>query len=57
VLVEGMARKGEGVYMGRDRGNRKILFPGEESLVGRLVPVRIEKAATTIVFGKIVPAE
>jgi tRNA-2-methylthio-N6-dimethylallyladenosine synthase len=54
VLVEGMARKGEGVYMGRDRGNRKILFPGDAGLIGRLVSVRIEKAATTVVSGKII---
>ena len=54
VLVEGVARKGDGVYMGRDRGNRKILFPGDATLVGHLVPVRIEKASTTVLSGKVV---
>jgi tRNA-2-methylthio-N6-dimethylallyladenosine synthase len=54
VLVEGPARRGDGVFMGRDRGNRKILFQGDASLVGRLVSVRIEKATPAILTGSVV---
>jgi tRNA-2-methylthio-N6-dimethylallyladenosine synthase len=53
VLVEGVARKGEGIYVGRDRGNRKILFPGNGDLVGKLVRVLVEKATTTVATGRV----
>ena len=43
VLVEGPARKGEGMYSGRARGNRKVNFSGTPRLIGKLVPVEIEK--------------
>ncbi|MDR1498298.1 MAG: tRNA (N6-isopentenyl adenosine(37)-C2)-methylthiotransferase MiaB [Puniceicoccales bacterium] len=54
VLVEGRARRGEGVFMGRNRGNRKVLFPGTADMEGRLLPVRISRATTTVVFGDVV---
>ncbi|MDR2862838.1 MAG: tRNA (N6-isopentenyl adenosine(37)-C2)-methylthiotransferase MiaB [Puniceicoccales bacterium] len=56
VLVEGPARKGDGVYMGRNRGNRKILFPGSAQLAGEFVPVRIVRATATVLYGEIVDA-
>ena len=53
VLVEGAARKGEGLFMGRNRGFRKIVFPGSERLIGQLVPVTIHRATTTTLFGEL----
>ena len=54
VLVESPARKGEGMYSGRTRGNRKVIFPGSARLIGELVPVEIEKASTSSLYGSLV---
>ena len=53
ILVEGPARKGEGMYMGRTRGFRKVIFPGSERLVGELVPVRIDESSVTTLKGQL----
>ena len=53
ILVEGPARKGEGMYQGRTPGFRKVVFPGSEQLVGQLVEVQIEEATTTILKGQL----
>lgn len=53
VLLEGPARKGEGLYMGRNPGNRKILVPAAGRLVGECVPVRIEEASVTTLKGQL----
>ena len=53
ILVEGPARKGEGMYMGRTRGFRKVIFPGSERLVGELVPVRIGESSVTTLKGQL----
>ena len=50
VLVEGPDRKGSG-FMGRTRGNRVVHFPAAERLVGELVPVRITRATTAVLYG------
>ena len=52
VLVEGPDKKGLG-FMGRTRGNRIVHFPGHERLVGELVPVRIERASTAVLYGQL----
>ena len=57
VLVEGPARKGEGCYMGRTRGYRKIIFPATERLVGELVPVRIDDVSVSTLLGSLVISE
>jgi tRNA-2-methylthio-N6-dimethylallyladenosine synthase len=54
VLVEGPARKGEGILMGKNRGYRKVLFPAPAHLIGQLVPIRIQKATTTVLHGEVV---
>jgi len=54
VLVEGPAKKGEGMYAGRNRGFRKIIFPGSERLAGQLVPVKITRASVSTLFGELV---
>lgn len=53
VLVEGPARKGEGMFMGRNRGFRKVVFAGTPRLIGQLVPVRITEASVTTVKGEL----
>lgn len=53
VLVEGPARKGEGLFMGRNPGNRKVIFPGNPRLIGESVPVRIQEATVTILKGEL----
>ena len=56
VLVEGPDQKGLR-YMGRTRGNRVVHFAGTERLIGRLVPVRIERATTSVLYGEPAGAE
>ena len=54
ILVEGPARRGEGLFIGRTSGNRKAVFPGRERLIGELVQVRIEDASTSTLHGSLV---
>ena len=54
VLVEGLARHGNGMYVGRTRGYRKVIFPGKERLVGELVSVKIEEASASNLKGVLV---
>ena len=53
VLVEGPARKGEGMFMGRNPGNRKLIFPATGRLVGQIVPVRVTDATVSILMGEL----
>ncbi len=52
VLVEGPARKGEGMLQGRTRGFRKVVFPGRERQIGEIIPVRIDSASVTTLNGQ-----
>ena len=52
VLVEGPDRKALR-YSGRTRGNRLVHFAGNERLVGELVPVRIARASTAVLYGEL----
>ena len=54
VLVEGPARRGERMFVGRTRGYRKVIFPGRERLVGELLPIRIEEATASRLMGSLV---
>ncbi|QYY36780.1 tRNA (N6-isopentenyl adenosine(37)-C2)-methylthiotransferase MiaB [Ruficoccus sp. ZRK36] len=54
VLVEGPARRGENRFTGRTRGYRKVVFDGNERLVGQLVPVTIREATVTTLDGELV---
>ena len=38
------------MYMGRTRGYRKVVFPGNERLVGELIPVSINDASVSTLF-------
>jgi len=44
VLVEGTSKKSSQDWMGRTRTNKIVNFPGPSDLLGKTVPVRIEKA-------------
>ncbi len=44
VLVDGPAPHGEGLLSGRARNNKQLIFPGNPSLTGSLVTVRLTEA-------------
>jgi tRNA-2-methylthio-N6-dimethylallyladenosine synthase len=52
VLVEGPDRTGRR-YSGRTRGNRIVHFDASERLVGQLVPVKIERVSTAVLYGSL----
>lgn len=54
VLIEGPAKRGDGMFMGRTRGFRKVILPASERLVGQLVPVRIQSATASTLMGELV---
>lgn len=54
VLFEGPARKGEDMFVGRTRGHRKVIVKATPRLIGQLVPVRIQRATTSTLFGELV---
>lgn len=51
VLLEGPARKGDGMFMGRNPGNRKVLVQASPRLVGEIVPVQIKEATVSVILG------
>ncbi len=54
ILVEGPARKGENMFMGRNPQFRKVIFPASERLVGELVQVKILESSVTTLKGELV---
>jgi tRNA-2-methylthio-N6-dimethylallyladenosine synthase len=55
VLVEGRDKTGQR-FTGRTRGNRVCVFDAEPRLVGELVPLRIERATVSTLYGELVVA-
>jgi tRNA-2-methylthio-N6-dimethylallyladenosine synthase len=53
VLVEGPDKNG-GRYTGRTRGNRVCVFDANPRLVGELVPLKIERASVSTLYGELV---
>ncbi len=53
ILVEGLDKKG-GLLEGRTRTNYIVHFPGEASLIGRIVRVRLERSGTIHMIGELV---
>lgn len=53
VLVEGYLPE-KGVYYGKTRDFRTVLFPGEASLVGKMVQVKVELASPGALMGEVV---
>ncbi len=52
VLVEGPSAKRPEIMTGRARDNRTVLFGGDRSLIGSLVPVRLTAAHTWTMLGE-----
>jgi tRNA-2-methylthio-N6-dimethylallyladenosine synthase len=52
VLVEGRDKKGLR-YTGRTRGNRVVHFAASDRLIGELVPVRIARVSTAVLYGEL----
>jgi tRNA-2-methylthio-N6-dimethylallyladenosine synthase len=55
VLIEGRDKSGER-FTGRTRGNRVCVFDADARLVGELVPLRIERASVSTLYGELVLA-
>jgi tRNA-2-methylthio-N6-dimethylallyladenosine synthase len=51
VLVDGRDKSGER-FTGRTRGNRVCVFDAEPRLIGSLVPLRIERASVSTLYGE-----
>ena len=51
ILVEGRSEKGGKRFFGRTRTNKIVVFDGDERHRGQLLPVRIERANTTTLYG------
>ena len=51
VLVEGPAKRGESMFQGKNNGDRRVIFKGDDSLLGALVRVKIESATVTALTG------
>ncbi len=55
VLVEGPDKSGQR-FTGRTRGNRVCIFDADPRLIGQLVPLRIERATVSTLYGQLVLA-
>ncbi|MBF0358390.1 MAG: tRNA (N6-isopentenyl adenosine(37)-C2)-methylthiotransferase MiaB [Magnetococcales bacterium] len=53
VLVEGVAKKGQGMLAGRTAGFRRINFPAPAELIGSLVDVLVTEARPNSLMGKL----
>lgn len=53
VLVEGESNNGAGLLCGRNRGNKTVVFPGSQDLIGGIVPVTITEAHLAHLVGEI----
>lgn len=53
VLVESISKE-QGVLTSRNYANKIVNFPGDESLVGKFVKVKITKAQTWVLIGELV---
>ncbi|RME02524.1 MAG: tRNA (N6-isopentenyl adenosine(37)-C2)-methylthiotransferase MiaB [Deltaproteobacteria bacterium] len=54
ILVEGGSRRGQGQLTGRTSCNKIVNFPGDETLIGRFVSVRIEEVLPNSMRGSVV---
>jgi len=55
VLVEGPAKKGD-KFVGKTRGFRTAIFDGDERLIGELVPMKVDRATASTLYGDLVLA-
>lgn len=54
VLVEGLSKNNPEAYTGRTRTNKVVNFKGSRDLVGKIVKVKIEKAQTWSLEGRLI---
>jgi tRNA-2-methylthio-N6-dimethylallyladenosine synthase len=54
VLVESLSKKSKAEVTGRTENNRWVNFPGDASLIGQLVDVRIAAALSNSLRGRLV---
>ncbi len=54
VLVEGLNRQEEGLVTGRLGSNSVVHLPGDESLIGQIVPVRLDECRGFYYLGSVV---
>ena len=54
VLLEGKAKRGDDMFIGRTRGHRKVIVPASERLVGQLVDVHITDATVSSLNGELI---
>ncbi|MDD4170554.1 MAG: tRNA (N6-isopentenyl adenosine(37)-C2)-methylthiotransferase MiaB [Desulfotomaculaceae bacterium] len=54
VLVEGESKTGSGLLIGRNRGNKMVVFQGEKELAGQIVKVQITEAHLARLTGKLI---
>jgi len=52
VLAERVSRRNPGDLAGRDRGGRTVVFPGEASLIGTILPVTVFKTTPHTLAGE-----
>jgi tRNA-2-methylthio-N6-dimethylallyladenosine synthase len=52
VLVQGLARRGEGRLTGWTEHRETVVFPGDPAVVGEIVPVEIEALAGITLHGR-----
>ncbi|MDD5351149.1 MAG: TRAM domain-containing protein, partial [Chthoniobacteraceae bacterium] len=52
VLCEGPSKHNAARLTGRTRGNKIVLFEGDESLIGRMVDVDIRRASGFCLYGE-----
>ncbi len=55
VLADGNAPKGEGLLQGRTPTDKVVIFPGDLSMMGSFVDLRITAAGNWHLFGEPVP--
>lgn len=53
VLVSGPAKKGDYMFSGLTPNRYKVLFHGNDSLIGKTLPIKIDSFATTTLYGTI----
>lgn len=54
VLLEGKAKRGDNMFIGRTRGYRKVIVSASERLIGELVDVHITDATVSSLSGELV---
>jgi tRNA-2-methylthio-N6-dimethylallyladenosine synthase len=51
ILVEGRAKRGNGIMFGRTPNHRKVLFHGTENQIGQILGVKISDSTMAALFG------